>query len=94
MKCGGPHFVQSTQFHTSYRNDPFGYDCAMHSNDSISPCLLVISSNLEYELTLGATLPIGSGPIKRESAHALDLLLPFTHALYAMHAMSIECWDK
>lgn len=46
--------------HDPYRNDPVGYACAMQSNDKISPCRIFISSNFEYELTFGATLPIGS----------------------------------
>lgn len=47
-------------FIKAYRNEAIGKDCAGQRIHSVWPRLTFNSSNFEYELTFGATLPIGS----------------------------------
>lgn len=91
-----PRPFQNNFRHKSYRNDPFGYDCAMHSNDIVSPCPIFISSNFEYEATFGATLPIGSenNNNKAESYNIQIGRNVRKIVRSCVHEMHIECWDK
>lgn len=67
---------------SAYRNEGTGNDWAGHMMANVAPLLIVISSNLECELTFGGTLPTGS------------TIIALNHTIILLEAMYNQCYMK